>query len=301
MRAAQSRRHFYGEAEKLLAFFNSKHIGAPVVGLDGSLRTPGMGLDASIRGPSHAPRVQPFFLGEEDSLADYFLFSLIDDDQRIAECLVTSNSSSKSSSSNSSEGATNGEGREKQPQQTSTEAETGEVVMHYFDETPYLHALYLALLNMPLIQEALLSSDVQDLPAATTAHDEAIHDSSGEGKDRLGPCVATEASTAASVSDSPLQQLQRQQMMQLQQQQQQLLQFQQQQQQIKHLQQLGTSHIKRRHRPFLSFSPCNRAVHRIPLYTLCGHTHRRAYQYNYSHTCIYMIYYIYAIRCLMFR
>lgn len=142
-------------------------------------------------------------------MADYFLFSLIDDDQRIAECLI----SSKNSSSNNGKGETNGKVKEQQQQ---TEQGAADLEMHYFDETPHLHALYLALLNLPLIQEALLSSDGQEA-AAASAQDQSRYEASCDGKERLGPCIATEASTAASVNDSPLQQLQRQQIFQLQQ------------------------------------------------------------------------------------
>ncbi|CDJ48404.1 hypothetical protein, conserved [Eimeria brunetti] len=222
----KSRRHFYLEAEKLLSFFNNKYACAAQPGVDGSLRAPIVALDASIRGPM-ATRLQPFFLGEEDSLADYFLFSLIDDDQRIAECL---------SSSSSSEGNSNGGQKQQlqQQQQQQAGSETSDVDMHYFNETPHLHSLYVALLNLPLIQEALLSSDSQDAAAEATpgtaqaaTQGDGGSDDSGGAKDRLAPCVATEASTAASVSDSPMQQLQRQQLLQLQ------------QQQLKQLQQLG--------------------------------------------------------------
>lgn len=221
----QSRRHFYLEAEKLLSFFNSKYACAVQPGLEGSLKAPSVTLDASIRGPV-VTRLQPFFLGEEDSLADYFLFSLIDDDQRIAECLISS-----SSSSSSSEGSSNGDQKQQQRQQSDSDTS---VEMHYFNEAPHLHALYVALLNLPLIQEALLSSDSQEASAeatpgtaTATAQEERIPDASRRTQDRIAPCVATEASTAASVSDSPLQHLQRHQLLQM--------------QQAKQLQQLGRS------------------------------------------------------------
>ncbi|CDJ56416.1 hypothetical protein, conserved [Eimeria maxima] len=210
----KSRRHFYLEAEKLLSFFNSKNACAQP-GLETSLRASTVSLDASIRGPMDT-RMQPFFLGEEDSLADYFLFSLIDDDQRIAECLISS----------SSEGTSNSDKTQQHQQQQRADSEASEVEMHYFNETPHLHSLYVALLNLPLIQEALLSSDSHDgAPgptagtAAAAAQEDISPDDSGQSKDRMAPCVATEASTAASVSDSPLQHLQRQQLVQLQQQQ----------------------------------------------------------------------------------
>ncbi|CDJ69760.1 hypothetical protein, conserved [Eimeria necatrix] len=215
----KSRRHFYLEAEKLLAFFNSKFAFTAQSSVDASLRAPIVSLDASIRGPV-VSRLQPFFLGEEDSLADYFLFSLIDDDQRIAECLI---------SSGSTEETINGDQQKEQLHQ-----ENAEVEMHYFKETPQLHALYVALLNLPLIQEALLSSDGQGTASIlaagmAAAQEEGCPGASRETKDRPAPCVATEASTTVSASDSPLQHLQRQQLLM------------QQQQQMKQLQHMGES------------------------------------------------------------
>lgn len=213
----RSRRHFYIEAEKLLAFFNRKHTGnarGPTASLDSTLRGPvAATLDATMKSLV-AGRGHPFFLGDEDSLADYFLFSLIDDDQRIAECLLSS-----SAARNSGVAEATSKKREDHQDEQQTENETAELAMHYFDETPHLHALYLGLLNLPLIQEALLSSDYQDAtPPSAAAIKQERQELPGEGRDRTGPCIATEASTTASVNDSPLQQLQRQQMRQLQQQ-----------------------------------------------------------------------------------
>ncbi|KAL8431374.1 hypothetical protein ACSSS7_005312 [Eimeria intestinalis] len=218
----RSRHHFYVEAEKLLSFFSDKHareISGPMVS-----------LDASLRGPSTSPARKPFFLGAEDSLPDYFLFALIDDDQRIAECLISSSGSQDTDDAAEASSDT----QQQQHQQQQQEGESGDVPpMHFFDETPHLHALYLALLNLPLIQEALLSSEnIQDAAAGAAGETHRHETTGGDSKDRLGPCIATEASTAASVNDSPLQHLQLQHMQ---------LQQQQQLQQLKQLQQMNAA------------------------------------------------------------
>lgn len=160
----------YLAADRLLEFYRSSvHSlgGANTSGQSKLVYDP----SCSWRTERETPEEAPFFFGSEESAADFFLFALLDDDQRIAQCVASHSGARRRSQS---------------------------PPLNFFEEAPALQALYAALLRKPAVERALLGP--------SECQEENLKGLSAErhaGPVPPLPCVATNASTAVSACESP--------------------------------------------------------------------------------------------------